>query len=754
MRLPGSGSGTLVLIACVFLAWLTPESARAGSVAGTVSDARTGGPVAAASVRLTGTTGAQSTASGADGSFEIPDLDDGRYDVRVLLLGYDPFEREIQVAGNRPFRLEVLLVRATQAVDSVEVRGTRVETREIRPGVLTLGREQIRSLPAFGEADPIRTLQLLPGVQAASDFSTGLYVRGGGPDQTLILLDDVPVYNPTHAFGLFSTFNSDVLDDVTLHKGAYPARYGGRLSAVLEVNTDEGDSEKVTGTAGLSVVAARLGLNGPLGKRGGRWMLSASRTYLDPVLSALRTEDNDLPSYYFYDSNGKLVLPLSLNSRLTLDGYLSQDDLRVDLDEGFFFDVRWSNRTASATWEYDLSPTLTSNIKAFVSRYSSQTSAEFFNTPAAFGNQLRDTSALASLDWRPGATHSVKTGLQFSDYDFSFLSSFNQDVSIEYAARPKDYSFFVEDDWTPGDRINIQEGVRIRYFTEGRRWLFEPRLSVSLPASDTVTLQAGSGLYNQYIQLISTEGFSGGDFYLPLDETVKPGFAWQNVLGARWDPTSRWRFSLEGYASDLRNLVLLETDSSADESGTASETVFRSGGTGYSAGVEAFAEKRTGTLRGWVGYTLGWTRRTFREVNGGREFPPKYDRRNDLNVVALVSRGKWKYSGSFVFATGQAFTTATARYGIRDPATGMFEELVLPGERNGARLEPYHRLDVSATRAFSFFGYDAEWVFQVFNLYGRRNEWFVQYDIDDGEFDAEVVQQLPMIPTAGLNVTF
>ncbi|NNE43128.1 MAG: TonB-dependent receptor, partial [Gemmatimonadetes bacterium] len=473
-----------------------------------------------------------------------------------------------------------------------------------------------------------------------------------------------------------------------------------------------------------------------------------------PLLDALRTEDNDLPSYYFYDSNGKLVLPLGLDSRLTLDGYLSQDDLRVDLDEGFFFDQRWSNRTASAEWQYDFSPTLTGTVKGFFSRYRSSTSAEFFSTPASFGNELRDASALATMDWRLGADHAFKTGLQFSDYDFSFLSSFNQQTSIEYAASPYDISWFVEDDWTPGDRINIQEGIRLRYFSEGQRWLFEPRLSVSVPASDTVTLQLGSGLYNQYVQLVSTEGFSGSDFYLPLDETVKPGFAWQNVLGARWDPTAEWRFSVEGYASDLRNLVLLETDSSADESDTSSDTVFRSGGTGYAAGVELFAEKRTGMLRGWVGYTLGWTRRTFDDVNGGREFPPKYDRRHDLKAVGLVSRGKWKYSTSFVLASGQAFTTATARYGVRDPSTGMFEELVLPGDRNGARLAPYHRLDVSATRSFSLFGRDAEWVFQVFNLYGRRNEWFVQYDITDGEFDVEVVRQLPMIPTAGINFTF
>jgi hypothetical protein len=296
--------------------------------------------------------------------------------------------------------------------------------------------------------------------------------------------------------------------------------------------------------------------------------------------------------------------------------------------------------------------------------------------------------------------------------------------------------------------------VRVRRFSEGDRWLWEPRASAALPASGTVTVLLGTGVFHQYVQLVASEGFSGGDFYLPLDESVEPGFSWQQTAGVRWDPVREWRFSMEVWGSVLRNLVLLDNDTAGDETDTSSETVFRSGGRGHAVGLELLAERRAGPVRGWVGYTLAGTERTFDDVNGGDPFPPKYDRRHDLKAVALWDRGPWKHSASFVLASGQAYTAASARWGLHDPATGDYQELVLPGERNGARLSPYHRLDLSVARAFRMFGQEAEWVAQVFNLYGRRNEWFVDFDTEDGALDVRVARMLPAIPSFGLNVRF
>ena len=247
---------------------------------------------------------------------------------------------------------------------------------------------------------------------------------------------------------------------------------------------------------------------------------------------------------------------------------------------------------------------------------------------------------------------------------------------------------------------------------------------------------------------------SGGDFWVPLDESVPPSQSWQLVAGLEWEPSKCYRMSTEAYYTDLDNLVVLDNDSVADSDQTRSKNVFKTRGLGYATGLEVFLEKRTGKLRGWLGYTLGWTRRTFPEINQGRAFPPKYDRRHDASLTATYGLGKWIASASFVYGTGQAFTPAAARYQLRDPATGIFEDRALPAPRNSGRLLPYHRLDTGVRRSLSLWGNDAEFYLQIFNAYSRRNEWFVQYDTEDPATEPEVVKMLPIVPTFGLNFSF
>ena len=253
---------------------------------------------------------------------------------------------------------------------------------------------------------------------------------------------------------------------------------------------------------------------------------------------------------------------------------------------------------------------------------------------------------------------------------------------------------------------------------------------------------------------IRDRGFSGGDFWVPLDKTVKPGRALQTVLGAEWEPSRRYQLTAELYYNDLDDLVLLDNNIAADSQDTSSDDIFKSGGHGHATGIELFAQRRTGALTGWIGYTLGRTRRTFPELNDGESFPPKYDRRHDIKVVATYRRDPWRYGANFVYATGQAFTPASARYTLRSPATSSVEDYVLPAARNSARLLPYHRLDVSLRRSFSPWGSGAEWYLQISNLYSRRNEWFVQYDTDDPATEPKVIKQLPILPTFGIQFEF
>jgi hypothetical protein len=313
-----------------------------------------------------------------------------------------------------------------------------------------------------------------------------------------------------------------------------------------------------------------------------------------------------------------------------------------------------------------------------------------------------------------------------------------------------------QDEWRVSPFTTARFGLHTRYFTEGERFVVEPRLAIRQAISNEVSLKFAAGGYHQFLQLISTEGFSGGDLWVPSDATTDPGRSIQGVLGAEWEHSDQYAFSAEAYYTGLDELVQFDNDVAIDASGTSTEELFKTGGSGWASGLELFAERRTGALTGWVGYTLGWSRRTFDELNQGNSFPPKYDRRHDFECVAEARRGKWRYGASFLYGTGQAFTPAGGRYSIRDPATGIAveDDLVLPADRNSARLLPYHRLDVSATRLGHLFGMKAEYTLQIFNLYSRRNDWFVQYDTENPTIEPEIVKQLPIVPSVGVNFEF
>jgi hypothetical protein len=255
---------------------------------------------------------------------------------------------------------------------------------------------------------------------------------------------------------------------------------------------------------------------------------------------------------------------------------------------------------------------------------------------------------------------------------------------------------------------------------------------------------------------VATEVFSAGDFYFPVDETANPGRSWQAVAGVVWDPSIDYQLSVEAYYTGLDRLLVFDNNIPFEIEDITADDIFITDGEGYATGIEIFLQKRTGDLRGWIGYTLGWTRRKFDELNAGKVFPPKYDRRHDLSFVMTLDRGAWTYSTSFVYGTGQAYTPASGRYSIRDPAIDSEQDggFVFPGERNSARLLPYHRLDVGVSKDFSLFGIKAEWFIQVFNLYSRRNEWFVEFDSDDPVNEPTVVKQLPVIPSLGVNFAF
>jgi hypothetical protein len=749
----------LARLVAVIVALCAPAAtAWSADITGTIRSSEKDDPVDFVTVQVLGsaqagqdvTRGVMSTSSGF---YFIPDIPRGRYVVRFSRIGFQVREDSVRVADESTVTLNVVLTVAPVAVEEIVVEGDRYAgVKDVQPGFLNLKADRLAALPGIVEADPIRSLVLLPGVQSASDFSSGLYVRGGGPDQTLVLLDRVTVYNPTHAFGFFSTFNADALDEVNLYKGAYPAEYGGRLGAVLDVRSRVGNNEGLAGKGGVSTIASRLEMDGPVG--GGTWLASARRTHLEPILDALRRHEDEIPDYYFYDVNTRLSIPAA-GGTVSVSGYTGRDDLLFDLDEDTILKLNWGNRLLAASYRRTLGGAVVAEVRASATEYKSTTDIVALNTPIAITNRIREVTGVGDVKWEAADGVEVDGGIVATQYDVRYFQDFNGERQVDYFRRPYEGAAYAETRWTPMRGTILLGGVRARYLEDGRRWLAEPRLSASHRVNDHWRAKVGGGLYHQYLQLVSTEGFSASDFYVPIDATSTPGKSWQTVAGVEWEPSAAYEVSVEGYYTNLRDLVQFNTTASSDSRDTETKDLFYTGGTGYATGAEVFLQRRRGALTGWVGYTLGWTRRRFPGLNQNRTFPPKYDRRHDLSAVGQYVHGKWTFGATFVLASGQAFTPAAAAYDIRNPVTGTVgDPILLPAARNSARLLPYHRLDVSASRDVTWFGRSFEWFVQIFNVYNRRNEWFVQYNTDRGLVEPDVIKMLPIVPSAGINFEF
>jgi len=736
-----------------------PARAPAATLLGTITDADQGFPVGLALVHLSGQTAAgerldRTAEADPEGLFRLDGLPAGAYLLEVDYPGYATARLEVTLAAGERRAVDIAVVSTAVQVDELVVTAAPVdEDALIQTGFVSLDAAALDAIPGIVEADPLRALQALPGVSAASDVSSGLYIRGGGPDQTLVLMDGMPVYNPTHAFGLFSTFNNDAVDAVDLFKGAYPAAYGGRLGAVLDVGMRQAETRRVRGELGVSLIAARGLVEGRLGDD--RWLVAGRRTYLEPILSAIRTEENPIPSYYFYDLNASYGTR-RLGGETTVTAYHGRDDVFVDADDDTRIDLVWGNTVVGLRHDRPLGATLDGTLQLYTSSYQSETRAEFLATPVTAANDLHDLTVRGQLDWRPGGGHTLSLGAGSSWYDVSYRQQFNLDQQIDYGATPRESFAFLEDRWTFGRGTTVRGGLRLRHIDDGDRVLLEPRLAVSHPLDPAWRVKLGLGRYHQYLQLVTTEGFTAGDFYLPIDETADVGRSWQVVAGVEWTPSPADLVSVEIYDTGLDDLVVFDDRAPVDQAGFTAEEIFVTGGSGWARGVEVLLRRDLGQVTGWVGYTLGWTRRSFAELNGGREFPPKYDRRHDVNILTSWRTGDWTLGASFRYGTGQAFTPAAARYQLRDPGSGRTDEIgqILPAARNSGRLLPYHRLDLSARRPIRLLGRPAELVIEIFNVYSRRNEWFVQYEDEGPVTEATVVQMLPLIPSVGVNLEF
>jgi hypothetical protein len=745
-------------IALFMAALVAPAEVAArqpATVSGYVRDAGSGETLILANVFFEGTqTGA---ATNTAGYYVIGGVEPGSYRLLASYLGYRTASFDLAFEAGEHLRLDIELERAGVTVGEVVVEARRETSEESsRLGVARLSTADIRALPTVLEPDVFRSLQLLPGVKAASDYSSGLYVRGGSPDQTLILLDQTTVYNPTHFFGFFSTFNPDAIKDVRLYKGGFPAEYGGRIGSVVDVYNKDGNRRRTSGKASVGLLASRALLEGPF--RGGSWMVAFRRSTLEPLLAALRSADIDgIPDgFYFYDLNAKVNVDLSDTDRLAVAGYFGRDALDLEIVTDTRLILGYGNRTGSVGWTHLFSDNVFSSFTLTSSRYYSRPDFLIATTVVSRDNEVDDLSVKGDVEYVASSRFGMKGGFWAGNFTFRLRDVFDSRESMSERISARYGSAYLQASWSPGADFSVLGGLRSSWFGEGNHLRLEPRVSMEYRMPSGVRLQAGYGRYAQFLTLISNEAFSGLDIWLTTGDGVPPAYGDQFVTGIKGRLPGAFDLEIEGYYRTMRSIFQFDPFL-INVSGLEYEEMFQFGH-GYAVGTEVLLSRTTGRLGGQVGYTLGATRRRFPDINDGEYYPPKYDRTHDLNAILNVDLSRrWRLTTVFTYATGQAYTEPASQYRLVEFPLGGSELQAIISPFNAARLPDYHRLDVGFLNRGRFLGFaDYEFQLQVINVYSRRNIWFYFFEFeDDGTVTREEVPQIPIpIPNLSFSLSF
>ena len=696
----------LFLFAYALLA-LTTLAQSSHTLSGCVTDRQSGETLIG--VTVVDLRSGKGTVTNLNGRFSLT-LKDDSVALRISFVGYQPQFYNFRLSANRT--INAALVSAIE-MQEVVITAERVgDHRASQMSAIDVPIEQLKAVPVlFGEADIVKAIQLLPGVQSGSEGSAGMYVRGGGPDENLFLLDGVPLYNVNHMGGFFSAFNTDAVKNVTLYKGSFPARFGGRVSSVLDVTTNNGNNSRLHGNASVGFISAKFNLEGPLVDSSTTFCLSARRTYADFLLQPLvrrLTHNNDYKvraGYYFYDLNGKLTHTFSDRSRLYASYYMGADDayMRVRTlasalqDEYLRMDNRWGNIVGSMRWNYVLSPKLFLNLTGAFTRYQNNISLDYeTDYRDANGNPqqddfvmdyhsgIRDFTAKADFDYTPNPNHDIKFGLSAIAHQFrpevasarldysdpaAAAGSMNIDTISQSTIPAFESNLFAEDDWSLNDIFKVNYGLNLSLFgVNGVAYpSLQPRLSGRVLITPDLSAKLGYARMTQYMHLLSTTSVSmPTDLWVPVTATILPMQSNQFAAGLFYSLERVADFSVEGYYKTMRNVIEYRDGASFWGSSESWEQKVCMGD-GWAYGVEFLVQRSMGDFTGWVGYTWSRTMRLFnrpgQELNNGNPFPAKYDRRHDLSIVASYQVTKnIDLSATWVFSTGNTATLAYEEY--------------------------------------------------------------------------------------------
>ena len=696
-------------------------------------------------------------------------------------------------------------------LEAVTITAEKRNTEVVQMSSITLSAKEIQQVPMlFGEKDLFKTLLLLPGVQSASEGTSGIYVRGGGPDQNLIILDEATIYNASHLLGFFSIFNGDAIKSVELVKGGFPARYGGRLSSVIDINMKDGNKEEYHGEGGIGLISSHVVVEGPMQKNKSSFMLSGRTTYLDLLMIPIMklVGDGKSVGYYFFDLNAKFNFDLGKKDKLYLSAYFGRDKFHFTETENYGFGeydrykvgLFWQNATATARWNHLFTNKIFSNLSLVFSDYSMNTymgykffegvgnpDNETFNS--RFSSGIRDYTAKYDVSINPNPTHHILFGAAVTAHIARPNAvTMNVDtISMRQAEKEPglEYAVYAEDEINIRNMFRINPGIRLVGFSVPRKTWFspEPRLSMSYNILPNLAIKASYAMMSQSLILLSTSTIGlPTDLWVPVTDKIRPQRSQQVALGIHYDlKKPRLSFSIEGYYKKMDNILAYREgasyfmtllDNLMDETATGFQGTWTdnvTSGQGWSYGVEFLVRKEVGKFTGWIGYTLSWTKQQFDELNFGEPFFARYDRRHDVSIVLMYSpTKKINLSLSWVFATGNAVTLPTSVYAAEDLynylgltvpqgeySWNSFYTIENYGKKNDFRMKPFHHLDIGVQFIKPHNKNNGQSIFEIsiYNLYNHHNPFFYfigeSYNQQTHQWSTQLqsLSIFPIIPT-------
>lgn len=789
---------SLIMTCFLCLAAFTQVSAQR-SIQGKVEEAATGESLPYATVVIEGTS--RGTTTNVDGFFTLLNVEEQTVKLLITYIGFEPLEVVVPEEYNGEL-LQIKMQPLSSELQEVIVTADAYKVLNATSGVSksTISTKQLSLLPNIGETDIFRSLQLLPGVSGTNENSSGLFVRGGTPDQNLVLLDGMTIYKVDHFFGFFSAFNANAVKDVQLYKGAFPSKYGGRTSSVVDMTGKTGSFQKFGAGLNLNFLSVNGYAEVPLSDKFSV-MLAGRRSYTDILRSGVfqSIQDNLIgqdnlantnidpanvtqvqPDFYFYDWNAKLSYKPSVNDIVTFSLFNGRDFLDesrvVDQDNGpvnILADLGeqtdWGNRGTSLKWSRQWNPKFYSNILVAGSEYFSNydrlldlevtaieedTTVFALNQRTLEDNSVVDLSIRGDFEWQLSDKASIDFGFSWTDTQVDYSSIRNDTtVILERDQEAVFGSFYVSHKRRIGEKLSLEAGLRVSDYEFSDELLYEPRFNATYQFNPQLKLKGAYGRHYQFVNQIINENISEGsrEFWLLADgDLVDVSSAEHYVLGVSYE-LNNWLFDMEGYYKDLSGLSEFSLRFRRGIEIEAEELFFT--GDGIAKGIEFLVQKKQGRYTGWISYTLGRIRNTFPGFNEGREFPALHDQLHEFKMVHSYESGPWKLSGTFTYGSGKPFSEPEGRYVI-ELLDGREFNYIGVGDKNGSRLPVYHRLDLSAHYQFEAGKLKYDIGLSIFNFLGRQNVWYVEYDFSRDPVLVSEINYLGFTPNLSFGVKF